>query len=97
MQDEDSDLAKVSSPNCPSKGVRAKGDFEQAAKLQFKLTEIIRLLFIEGNPAGVKCALEILHICKAYLRLPLVPVSNSTRDALAKEIERAKLIGSGVI
>lgn len=54
------------------------GDFATARQLHYKLLPGIDLLFTEGNPAGVKCVLKVMHICNNYLRLPLVPVSEDT-------------------
>lgn len=52
-----------------------EGDFEKANIFQYLLIDFIHALFTEGNPSGVKAALEILGIAKPYVRLPLVPVS----------------------
>ena len=49
--------------------------FEQSERKQNELKELIHLMFADGNPAGVKCALSQLGIIKNILRLPLVPVS----------------------
>ena len=54
------------------------GDFAAARKLHYKLLPGIDLLFAEGNPAGVKCAMEQMGILYNNLRLPLVPVSETT-------------------
>jgi 4-hydroxy-tetrahydrodipicolinate synthase len=43
------------------------------------------LLFREGNPAGVKCALELLGVCGSGVRMPLVPAT----DGLRKDIQTA--------
>lgn len=53
--------------------------FDKAREIHYKLIDGIRLLFTEGNPAGVKAVLEIMDICENNLRLPLVPVSASTK------------------
>jgi 4-hydroxy-tetrahydrodipicolinate synthase len=53
-----------------------KGDFETAKKQQYKLVDYINALFTEGSPAGIKASLEIMGLCKKYVRLPLVPVSD---------------------
>ncbi|MXV13838.1 4-hydroxy-tetrahydrodipicolinate synthase [Hufsiella ginkgonis] len=62
--------------------------FKEAAPLHFDLLEITRLLFAEGSPGGVKSALKTLGICGDTLRLPLVNVSNTLDEAVAREIER---------
>ena len=63
-----------------------KGNFTIAAALQLRIQRIIDLLFIEGNPAGVKAAMHIRNLVQNQLRLPLVPVSQTTYDAIAAEL-----------
>jgi 4-hydroxy-tetrahydrodipicolinate synthase len=67
-----------------------KGNFEAARPMHFKLLEITRLLFTEGNPAGVKAALKQLGICGDTLRLPLVNVSGSTYELIGQELSVLK-------
>ena len=55
-----------------------KYDFKTAQKLHYKLLDLSNSLFSEGNPGGVKAALEILGICDKYVRLPLASVSRET-------------------
>jgi len=64
-----------------------KGNFKSAREMQFKMMEIIDLLFIEGNPSGVKAMLNIMNICQNSLRLPLVPVNRATYTRIQKAIE----------
>lgn len=64
-----------------------KGNFKSAREMQFKMLEIIDLLFIEGNPSGVKAMLNIMNICQNSLRLPLVPVNRTTYIRIQKAIE----------
>ncbi len=55
-----------------------KGDFKKALPLHNRLLPVMNALFEEGNPAGVKAALEIQHkISSGYVRLPLVKVSKT--------------------
>lgn len=60
-----------------------KGSFDKAALLHYKLYDLMNALFEEGNPSGVKAALEILKVSQNNLRLPLVPIG----DTLYKKIE----------
>jgi 4-hydroxy-tetrahydrodipicolinate synthase len=60
-----------------------KGNFDKARDLQYKLVDIMNLLFVEGNPAGAKAALSILKICSENLRLPLVEISKPTHTKMA--------------
>ncbi|HBN04543.1 MAG TPA: 4-hydroxy-tetrahydrodipicolinate synthase [Bacteroidales bacterium] len=52
-----------------------KGDFKKAKDIHYKLLSFTNAIFEEGNPAGIKAALEIMQISQCYLRLPLVKVS----------------------
>jgi len=66
-----------------------KYDIRTAQQLHYKLIDFTNTLFSEGNPGGVKAALEILGICKKYVRLPLASVSKETYEKienLMKEI-----------
>ncbi|MEM6726291.1 MAG: 4-hydroxy-tetrahydrodipicolinate synthase [Bacteroidota bacterium] len=60
------------------------GNFKLAGELHLKLIDLIDLMFVDGNPAGVKAALEILGVCQVGLRLPLVPVSPATYKTIEK-------------
>lgn len=55
-----------------------KYDFKTAQELHYKLLNLSNSLFLEGNPGGVKAALEILGITSKYVRLPLASVSKGT-------------------
>ena len=65
-----------------------KGNVKEAQRLHYKLTDITEQLFADGNPAGIKAALEILGICKAHLRLPLVNVNKETQSKLEELIKK---------
>jgi 4-hydroxy-tetrahydrodipicolinate synthase len=64
-----------------------KNNFKSARDIQFRLMEIIELLFIEGNPSGVKAMMSSMSICQNNLRLPLVPVSRNVYARILKAIE----------
>jgi len=57
-----------------------EGNYEKARKLHYKLLDITRAIFVDGNPAGVKGLLSTLEVCSEYLRLPLVSVSKATMN-----------------
>jgi 4-hydroxy-tetrahydrodipicolinate synthase len=59
-----------------------RGDFNEARSLHYKLLPGIDLLFAEGNPTGVKYVLTKMGIIKNYLRLPLVPASDTLAGKL---------------
>lgn len=64
-----------------------KSNFKTAREIQFRFLEMIDLLFIDGNPSGVKAMLNIMDICQNMLRLPLVPVSRPVYTRIQKAIE----------
>lgn len=63
-----------------------KGDFIAARKLHYKLTDLTNLLFVEGNPGGVKTVLQLKGICTNQVRLPLWRISNELIKKLEAEL-----------
>ncbi len=64
-----------------------KGDFAAARPLHYQLNDITDMLFAEGNPGGVKYALQVLGVCESHLRLPLFDISDELKKKLHKAIE----------
>lgn len=64
------------------------GDFETARKLHYDLLPVTKLLFAEGNPGGVKIALEELGWMKPFMRLPLVQVSEGLKAKIVAETKK---------
>lgn len=58
------------------------GDLATSRKLHYDLLPITKLFFTEGNPGGVKIALEELGWMAPHMRLPLVQVSDSLKSAI---------------
>lgn len=71
-------------PRFFSKGVAAalKGDENKANEIATLAQPIIDLLFVEGNPGGIKTVLHQRGLIENQLRLPLVPVSDSVTSKL---------------
>jgi 4-hydroxy-tetrahydrodipicolinate synthase len=67
-------------------------DCEHAQSIHYRLIDIIHQLFAEGNPGGIKEALQMLKICQNHLRLPLVPISATAKEKLFKLIEKSGLV-----
>ncbi|MEJ5992794.1 4-hydroxy-tetrahydrodipicolinate synthase [Pedobacter sp. Du54] len=63
-----------------------KGDYAAALPAHLSLLEITKLMFAEGNPAGVKAALKQLGICNDVVRLPLVKASEALNTALSEQL-----------
>jgi 4-hydroxy-tetrahydrodipicolinate synthase len=64
------------------------GDMVESRKIQLSILALMRLLFAEGNPVGVKAALNLMGMNMGECRLPLVPIEDSLRDALQSEMKR---------
>ena len=65
------------------------GDYEYARVIHHKFTELFKLLFVDGNPAGVKAMLHAMGMIENQLRLPLVPTRLTTMEkisAILKEL-----------
>jgi len=69
-----------------------KGDLDTARREHLRLIEVIDLLFVEGNPGGIKEALKILGICGDTLRLPLVNVGEGTARKLYQALADAEVV-----
>lgn len=61
-------------------------EFDKARLIHNQLIEFTKLLFLDGNPAGIKAALHIMHICENVMRLPLLPVNRATFEKIQHEI-----------
>lgn len=68
------------------------GDFARALSYQDRLMPLHQALFIEPNPAGAKYALSVLGKIGEDLRLPMVKVAESTREAIRSAMVHAGLI-----
>lgn len=64
------------------------GKDANAKALQQKYSELIRLLFIEGNPCGVKSILDKKGLIDNVLRLPMCPVSEETSIKISAELSK---------
>ena len=63
-------------------------DLPSAQRLNLQLLELYKLLFAEGNPVGVKAAMELQGLCSREVRLPLVPMSETGVHSLMAELEK---------
>jgi 4-hydroxy-tetrahydrodipicolinate synthase len=69
-----------------------KGDYAGALAFQDKLMPLHTALFLETNPAPAKYALSILGKCEETVRLPMVPVTETTKSAVRSAMVHAGLI-----
>ena len=67
------------------------GDYESARTIHQRFTELFDLLFVDGNPAGVKCMLSLMGFVENKLRLPLVPTRITTIEKMKQVLESLNL------
>lgn len=68
------------------------GDMKKARDLHFKMTPLVDAMFIETNPAPVKAALALMGKIDDEIRLPLVKVTDATREKVRKAMVNFGLI-----
>ncbi len=59
------------------------GDYPSALRIHHKFAELFKLLFVDGNPAGVKAMLHAMGMIENQLRLPLVPTRLTTMEQIS--------------
>ena len=64
-----------------------EGCTEEALKLHFAMLRMNQLIFADGNPAGIKCLMSHIGLCKNVLRLPLVPASETVQKDIENEYD----------
>jgi len=67
-------------------------ELKEAERINELLKPVHKSLFIESNPSPVKYAAKLLNLCSDDVRLPLVKVTNSTKEAIKEALQSAKLI-----
>jgi 4-hydroxy-tetrahydrodipicolinate synthase len=70
----------------------ARGDFAQARRVHARLLRLMNLNFAESNPVPVKASLALMGLCAESYRLPLMPPSPETREALRAELRELGLL-----
>lgn len=68
-----------------------RGEYEPARKIHHMFTELYSLLFVDGNPAGVKALLSEMGFIENNLRLPLVPTRITTREKMASILKDLRI------
>jgi 4-hydroxy-tetrahydrodipicolinate synthase len=70
------------------------GDYKAALALQDRLIALHDVLFVESNPGPVKYAVSRLGLCAPDMRLPLVPVAESTKQAVDGVLDKLGLLAA---
>ena len=66
-------------------------EIKEAERLNEILQPVHHAMFVESNPSPVKYAAKLLDLCDDDVRLPLVKVTDTTKDIVKKALYRAKL------
>lgn len=76
-------------PSQFSKMIRSarSGHVADAVRIHESLLDLHTFLYAEGNPTGLKAAMEIAGLCSAEVRLPLVEATDSLESSLRSQIE----------
>ena len=72
-------------------------NFSISDKISFELSYFIKSLFKNGNPSGIKSALNHLNICENILRLPLTSLKDEDYNKLISELIRIKKISKKLV
>jgi len=68
------------------------GDWKKMREVHYRLTEITKALFVDGNPSGIKAVLEIKGLVINNLRLPLVKVEKNFYNTLATLVQELEAV-----
>ena len=68
-----------------------RGEYEPARKIHHAFTELYNLLFVDGNPAGVKALLNDMGFIENELRLPLVPTRIATKQKMSEILKDLRI------
>lgn len=68
-----------------------RGDYAASLKIHHKFTELFKLLFVDGNPAGVKAMLSEMGMIENRLRLPLVPTRLTTMQQISEILKELNI------
>lgn len=68
------------------------GDYAKALEIQDRLMPLHADLFAEANPGPVKYAASLLGLCQDELRLPLVSVTEGTREKVRAAMRHAGIL-----
>ncbi|MEG1521022.1 MAG: 4-hydroxy-tetrahydrodipicolinate synthase [Bacteroidales bacterium] len=68
------------------------GDFQNSLLIHHRFTELFELLFVDGNPAGVKSILHVMGYIQNQLRLPLVPTRITTFEKIRSVLRELNIL-----
>jgi 4-hydroxy-tetrahydrodipicolinate synthase len=71
--------------------LQMRGEYDPARKIHHRFTDLFSLLFVDGNPAGVKFMLHEMGFIENVLRLPLVPMRIKNMQRMSEILKELKI------
>ena len=71
--------------------LQMRGEYDPARKIHHRFTDLFSLLFVDGNPAGVKAMLSEMGFIENVLRLPLVPMRIKNMQRMSEILKELKI------
>jgi len=71
--------------------LQMRGEYDPARKIHHRFTDLFSLLFVDGNPAGVKAMLSEMGFIQNVLRLPLVPMRIKNMQRMSEILKELKI------
>ena len=71
--------------------LQMRGEYDPARKIHHRFTDLFSLLFVDGNPAGVKFMLHEMGFIQNVLRLPLVPMRINNMQRMSDILKELKI------
>ena len=71
--------------------LQMRGEYDPARTIHHRFTDLFSLLFVDGNPAGVKAMLSEMGFIENVLRLPLVPMRISNMQRMSEILKELKI------
>ena len=71
--------------------LQMRGEYDPARKIHHRFTDLFSLLFVDGNPAGVKAILSEMGFIQNVLRLPLVPMRINNMQRMSEILKELKI------
>lgn len=71
---------------------KSDNEYKEAERINELMQPVHKSLFVESNPSPVKYAAKLLNLCSDDVRLPLVKITNETKQTVEKALKFAKII-----
>ena len=71
--------------------LQMRGEYDPARTIHHRFTDLFSLLFVDGNPAGVKAMLSEMGFIQNVLRLPLVPMRIKNMQRMSEILKELKI------